>query len=511
MTSPRAVIVGSGIAGLSTALALGDCVVVTKTALGEGSSRWAQGGVAAAIAADDDPHLHAVDTLAVSSGLADPVVAELVTGAAPERLAWLIDNGARFDRDAGGELMLGREAGHSRHRIVHANGDATGAELMRTLRSAVLARPDVEVREETHAVDLLRSGGIVVGVSVRTAAGEDEPILAPAVVLATGGIGGLYAHTTNPSEVTGDGLAMAIRAGARIADPEFVQFHPTAMRSTLDPMPLLTEALRGAGAVLVDAGGERFMVGEHPDAELAPRDVVARAIWRRLDAGDDPRLDATDLGDSFPERFPTVHRYAVRAGLDPTVSPIPVSPAAHYHMGGVAADGAGRSSLPGLYAVGEVSVTGLHGANRLASNSLLEGLVFGVRVADAIRLDIPETTGDIEVPVAGLELPVIDDAAAVAELRRVMWDHAGVMRTEDGLRRAIAGIDAVAPSVAVGVTGRNMVTVARWVARAALGRRESRGAHHRLDFPETSTAWARHTLIEPLPERTAVLVSRAAA
>ncbi len=209
----------------------------------------------------------------------------------------------------------------------------------------MLARPDVEVREETHAVDLLRSGGIVVGVSVRTAAGEHEPILAPAVVLATGGIGGLYAHTTNPPEVTGDGLAMAIRAGARIADPEFVQFHPTAMRSTLDPMPLLTEALRGAGAVLVDAGGERFMVGEHPDAELAPRDVVARAIWRRLDAGDDPRLDATDLGDSFPERFPTVHRYAVQAGLDPTASPIPVSPAAHYHMGGVAVDGAGRSSL----------------------------------------------------------------------------------------------------------------------------------------------------------------------
>ena len=511
MTTPRAVIVGSGIAGLSTALALGDCVVVTKTALGEGSSRWAQGGVAAAIAADDDPHLHALDTLAVSAGLADPVVAELVTGAAPDRLAWLIDYGAVFDRDGDGELLLGREAGHSRHRIVHANGDATGAELMRTLRSAVRVRPDIEIREHIHAVDLLRSGGIVVGVTVRTAGGDDERILAAAVVLATGGIGGLYAHTTNPAEVTGDGLAMAIRAGARIADPEFVQFHPTAMRSTLDPMPLLTEALRGAGATLVDSSGERFMAGEHPDAELAPRDVVARAIWRRLDAGDEPRLDATHLGESFPERFPTVHGYALRAGIDPIISPIPVSPAAHYHMGGVAVDGAGRSSLPGLYAVGEASVTGLHGANRLASNSLLEGLVFGVRVADAIRLDTPEAVGDIGVPSTGLELPVADDPAAVADLRSVMWDHAGVMRTDEGLRLAIAGIEALAPAVAVGVTGRNIVTVARWVARAALARRESRGAHHRLDHPETSAAWARHTLIEPLPERTTAVASRVAA
>ncbi|CAN5387304.1 MAG: L-aspartate oxidase [Acidimicrobiia bacterium] len=508
MTTPRAVIIGSGIAGLSTALALGDCTVVTKTGLGDGSSRWAQGGVAAAIAADDDPHLHAVDTIAVSAGLTDPAVAELVTGAAPDRLAWLIDIGAEFDRTEDGSLLLGREAGHSRHRIVHANGDATGAELMRTLRAAVLARPDIEVREGTHAVDLLRSGRTVAGLSVRTADGDDEPILAPAVVLATGGIGGLYAHTTNPPEVTGDGLGMAIRAGARIADPEFVQFHPTAMRSSLDPMPLLTEALRGAGAKLIDAAGDRFMVGEHPDAELAPRDVVARAIWRRLDAGDEPRLDATHLGGSFPERFPTVYAYAVRAGIDPVMTPIPVSPAAHYHMGGVVVDGAGRSSLPGLYACGEASVTGLHGANRLASNSLLEGLVFGVRVADAIRLAGLERVEVVEVPTAGVGLTLDDDPEAVASLRRLMWDHAGVMRTEDGLRRAVAGIETLAPSVAVGVTGRNMITVARWVVRAALARRESRGAHHRLDFPETSTAWARHTLIEPVAERTGPLLAR---
>ncbi|MBA2337242.1 MAG: L-aspartate oxidase [Acidimicrobiia bacterium] len=502
MTGPLAVIIGSGIAGLSTALALGDCVVITKAALAGGSSRWAQGGVAAAIGADDDPHLHALDTIAVSAGLSDPAVAELVTGAAPDRLAWLIDIGARFDRSEDGSLILGREAGHSRHRIVHANGDATGAELMRTLSAAVLARPDIEVREHSHAVDLLRSGSSVVGVSVRHGDDPGEPLLAPAVVLATGGIGGLYAHTTNPPEVTGDGLAMAIRAGARIADPEFVQFHPTAMRSTLDPMPLLTEALRGAGAVLIDGAGGRFMVGEHPDAELAPRDVVARAIWRRLDAGDEPRLDATHIGASFPERFPTVYASAMRAGIDPATEPIPVSPAAHYHMGGVAVDGAGRSSLAGLYACGEASVTGLHGANRLASNSLLEGLVYGVRVADAIRLDRPRwPSGTIEVPAAGIDLTLDDDPVAVGCLRRLMWDHAGVMRTENGLRRAVAGIEALAPSVAVGVTGRNMVTVAGWVARAALGRRESRGAHHRLDFPEASTAWARHTLLEPVAER----------
>lgn len=502
MTTPRAVIVGSGVAGLTTALALGDCIVVTKTELGEGSSTWAQGGIAAALGRDDDPALHAADTVAVSAGLADPQVAGLVTGEAPDRIGWLLELGAHFDRDPDGSLTLGREAGHGRHRIVHADGDATGAELMRTLRSAVRRRPDIEVREHTWAVDLVRQGAHVVGVLVITPGGDRETLLADAVVLATGGIGRVYAATTNPIEVTGDGLAMAIRAGARIADPEFVQFHPTALRSMLDPMPLLTEALRGAGAVLLDEFGRRFMRDEHPDAELAPRDIVARAIWRRLQDGGEVHLDATHLGEAFPARFPTVFASAIDAGIDPRREWLPVSPAAHYHMGGIAVDEAGRTSVPGLYACGEVSVTGLHGANRLASNSLLEGLVFGVEVARAIDDAPPMLDPDaaVEAPFSALRVGLWEDEEAVARLRKVMWDHVGVMRTEDGLRKALAEIAGLAPRLATSVVGRNLSAVAGVVAEAALARRESRGGHFRLDHPEPSPEWARHTVMTPLAE-----------
>lgn len=504
---PRAIVVGSGVAGLTAALTLGDCIVITKTELGEGSSTWAQGGIAAAVGPGDSPQFHAADTVAVAAGLADPAVAGAVTAAAPERIAWLVELGARFDTASDGSLVLGREAGHGEHRIVHANGDATGAELMRTLRTAVRRRSDITIMEHTWVVDLVRAGGRVAGVYIIDGDGDRRVLTAPAVVLATGGIGRLYAATTNPAEVTGDGLGMAIRAGVRIADPEFVQFHPTALRSEIDPMPLLTEALRGAGAHLVDDTGHRFMLDEHPDAELAPRDIVARANWRRLDEGRDVYLDATHLGDDFPHRFPTVFNSALDAGIDPRQEWLPVSPAAHYHMGGIDVDAAGRASLPGLYACGETAATGLHGANRLASNSLLEGLVFGAKVAAAIR----ENAGTVpagaplEVPVTALRVQLDADEDAVRRLRKAMWDHVGLLRTERGMQQARVAIAELGPRLDDSVVGRNMAAVAGAVTDAALARTESRGGHYRLDYPDTSEGQAERTRITPTPAPTVSL------
>ncbi len=505
MTKPRAIIVGSGVAGLTAALSLGDCIVITKTELGEGSSTWAQGGIAAAVGPGDAPEFHAADTVAVAAGLADPEVAAAVTAAAPERIAWLLELGARFDKAPDGSLTLGREAGHGKHRIVHANGDATGAELMRTLRTAVRRRTDITIMEHTWAVDLVRSGDRVAGVYVIDADGDRRVLTAPAVVLATGGIGRLYASTTNPVEVTGDGLAMAARAGVRIADPEFVQFHPTALRSTLDPMPLLTEALRGAGAHLVDDTGHRFMLDEHPDAELAPRDVVARANWRLLDAGRDVYLDATHLGEDFPYRFPTVFASALDAGIDPRSEWLPVSPAEHYHMGGIDVDRVGRSSMSGLYACGEAAATGLHGANRLASNSLLEGLVFGAEVASAIAADhgSVDPALPLEVPLSALRVGLESDESAVRRLRATMSDNVGLVRSAAGLQRALLDIAEVAPRLATSAAGRNLVAIAELVTSAALAREESRGGHYRSDFPKPAAGPARHTHITPPAESVA--------
>ena len=443
------VVVGSGIAGLTAALAHGDCTVVSKTSVGDGSSRWAQGGIAAALGPDDAPSRHAADTLEVSGGLGDADVAALVTGAAPERVRWLAELGAAFDTGPDGAFTLGREAGHDRRRIVHANGDATGAEVMRALVAAVRARPDIERLDDTLALDLLRDGPRIVGVLTRTPDGGLEAVLAPAVVLATGGLGQLYRHTTNPTEVTGDGLAMAARAGVTIRDPEFVQFHPTALATDLDPLPLLTEALRGEGATLVDEHGHRYLPAVHPDAELAPRDIVARANWRQRREGP-IFLDARGIGPDFADRFPTVWAIARRAGLDPRHELLPVSPAQHYHMGGIACDEHGRSSHPGLYTCGEASSTGLHGANRLASNSLLEGLVFGARVAAAMRVDpapaAPPSAAIVSADALTVE-PVGNDTTAVAidELRDLMWDRVGLERDADGLRWALERIDELAP------------------------------------------------------------------
>ena len=494
------IVVGSGIAGLTVALAHGDCAVISKTVTGAGSSRWAQGGIAAAVGGDDHPDRHAADTQGVSGGLGRAEIAELVTMAAPERIEWLISLGARFDTAADGTLALGREAGHDRRRIVHANGDATGAEVMRTLVAATVARDDIERLDDTLVVDLLRDGDRIVGVLTVDSRRRLVAVVSPSVVLATGGIGRLYLHTTNPAEVTADGLAMAARAGAVIGDPEFVQFHPTALDAALDPMPLLTEALRGEGAILVDAHGHRYMVDVHPDAELAPRDVVARENWRQRRLGP-IHLDARMIGPDFPDRFPTVWTIAQQAGLDPRVDLMPVSPAEHYHMGGIATDDDGRSSLPGLYACGEAASTGLHGANRLASNSLLEGLVFGARVAEQMRLDTADWTAPttLAVPQTALQLDLACDGETdIERLRRTMWDDVGLERDADGLSRAAATIAELTPRLATHPIGRNLVETARLVTEAAAARTESRGSHHRRDHPTPSVA-AAHTMLHTTP------------
>jgi L-aspartate oxidase len=527
-----AVVVGAGVAGLAAALALRApeggtqprVLVVSKRRLGEGgASNWAQGGVAAALAADDSPWRHAADTIAVAGGIADRAAVELLTGRGPRRLLELLARGARFDRDGDGELAFGREAAHSASRILHAGGDATGAEMVRALTAAVVAAPWIEVLEETLAEELLVEDGQVVGLVVRsrTGAGTRRAVGAGAVVLATGGIGQAWRFTTNPPEATGDGLAMAARAGARLADLEFMQFHPTALAGPRDPLPLLTEALRGEGAILVDGGGRRFMLGEHPLVELAPRDVVARAIFRRRQRGEAVFLDARRaVGERFPQRFPTVFARCREQGFDPRVDLLPVVPAAHYHMGGVDTDLRGRAWLgrrgrdAGLWACGEVASTGAHGANRLASNSLLEALVFGAEVGeDVVRAGLgppddrrvrraaaalgggsaARRANPARAPVAGST-----DAGTVAlraRLRQLLWDHVGLERDGDGLAHALAELDAIAdePAPADGEL-RNLVTVGGLVAAAALLREESRGAHWRRDAPRSAPSAAHRTL-----------------
>jgi L-aspartate oxidase len=492
------VVVGAGVAGLSAALGLAPqkVLVITKAAFGfGGSSVWAQGGVAVAMASDDAPALHVADTLAAGAGIVDPRIADLLAHEGPGRIERLLELGAEFDRDERGGLAFGREAAHSRRRILHAHGDATGAEMVRALSEAVRHSVHVEVREHVTALDLVVSDGVVRGLWARSADGNLLEIAARAVVLGTGGIGRVYARTTNPVEATGDGLAMAARAGARLADLEFVQFHPTALAvENVDPMPLLTEALRGEGAVLLDSAGRRFMLDEHPDAELAPRDVVARAIWRRQRSGP-VLLDArAAVGGRFPERFPTVFALCREHGLDPRSEPVPVSPAAHYHMGGIAVDARGRTTLPGLWACGEAASTGVHGANRLASNSLLEALVFGARVAEDIshrprreaRFAAQSPAGPLPAATRGA------DDAAIAELRATMWADVGLERSADTLLRASSVLAGIAARAAEpGAELRNLLLVGRLVAASALRRRESRGGHYRVDFPQEELEWQR--------------------
>lgn len=490
LTTGRVVIIGAGLAALTAALRLAPrpVLLISPDPLGQGaSSAWAQGGVAAAMDPADSPEAHAADTLRAGAGLVDPAVAQLVTEAARVQILDLTALGAPFDRRPDGGYVLSREAAHGAARVVRVRGDQAGAEITRTLVEAVRETPSVQVLEGVLATALEMRAGRVAGVRLMRAEGSAEvALLAPAVLLAAGGSGGLYAVTTNPPRISGQAIGMAARAGAVIADAEFVQFHPTAMDVGEDPAPLATEALRGEGAHLVNARGERFMLAVHPDAELAPRDVVARAVYLQSQAGLHPALDTRAcLGARILEEFPAVAGACLRAGIDPTRSQIPVAAAAHYHMGGVETDHAGRTSLPGLWACGEAASTGLHGANRLASNGLLEALVFAGLCAQSIAAET--AMGD----AAPVRLPAqaaspLPDPALVMRLRRAMTAGAGVVRDEPGLRaclREIAAIEAAQPDSRVLL---NMTATATLIAAAALARRESRGAHCRSDYPQAA-------------------------
>jgi L-aspartate oxidase len=520
-TTADVVVVGSGVAGLTAALhaaRAGSVLLITKVLVDDGSTRWAQGGVAAAVGLDDSPEDHLQDTLEAGVGLCDVDAVRVLCQEGPARLHELIALGAAFDRDASGQLALTREGGHHRNRIVHAGGDATGAEVQRALVAAVRADPRIRLVEHALVLDLLRtSDGRAAGITLHVLGEGTEDgvgsVLARAVVLATGGMGQVYASTTNPAVSTGDGVALALRAGAAVADLEFVQFHPTALwlgSGATGQQPLISEAVRGEGAFLVDADGRRVISTEdHPLADLAPRDVVAKAIHRRMLTSDADHvfLDARHLGeDLLLQRFPTIVERCRDAGIDPVTDLVPVVPAAHYASGGVRTDLHGRTDVAGLYACGEVAYTGVHGANRLASNSLLEGLVFAGRIGVDLERSLPPQ-GE---PVEPQEQGVLVDPSARGELGRTMSEGAGVLRSRESLAQTASCLDELTARppgtpgpAAWEVTGLHQVATA--LVAAAARREETRGSHWRDDFPERSDAWRGHlvttlsgTVFEPL-------------
>ncbi|HVS60567.1 MAG TPA: L-aspartate oxidase [Gemmatimonadaceae bacterium] len=490
----RFLVVGSGVAGLHTAWrasADGDVMVLTKRSLFDSATAYAQGGIAAALGAGDSPELHRRDTLAAGAALCDAKAVEVLVEEGPARVRELATAGAHFDLEPGGNFKLGREAAHSRRRIVHAHGDQTGAEVARTLIKRVRESERIDVLEKARILDLIAEDGVTFGVRAAVA-GKAVEIIADATVLATGGCGQVYRYTTNPQVATGDGYAIAHRAGATLADMEFVQFHPTALDTPENPLQLISEAVRGEGAVLLNEDGERFMLKRHKLAELAPRDVVAREIFRERSGGRRVFLDARMLGPVFEERFPGIFAICRARGIDPANDLIPITPAAHYMMGGIVTDLRGRASLNRLYACGEVARTGVHGANRLASNSLLEGLVFAERVArDMIQMKKLPTPPRKKK----WDVPVLRDrgAAQVAadSIRQVMWDHCGIDRSAKGLRLGLAKLTEIESRLPVGATEEtNMVQTCLLIADAALLRKESRGGHYRSDFPRAKRKWS---------------------
>ena len=526
-------IVGSGIAGLRAAIALapaGRVLILTKADPAESNTGYAQGGIAAAVGAGDSPALHAADTIRAGDGLCDEPAVHVLVADGPRYVRELVDWGTRFDRDPDGSLALGREAAHSVRRVLHV-GDATGREIGRVLWARASALGAVSTINHALVTGLLTSGGSIDGVQYFDRDGVPHDVRARAVLLATGGAGQVFRETTNPPVATGDGIALAYEAGAAVADLEFVQFHPTALNRTDAPRFLISEALRGEGARLINDRGETFMSRYHTDGDLAPRDVVARAIAREAECTGGPlfltlaHLDAVYVR----RRFPTIADMCRRLDLDLARDPIPVGPAAHYIMGGVHTDVWGRTSLAGLFAAGEVACTGVHGANRLASNSLLEGLVFGARAAMAMQeparpaaINPDRTVSDpscqdmadgvwLMARANGADGPGLDPSAmtishppsAMEEIRDLMWRFVGLFRTRDGLLHAVSALDAACGAASQrmhttppdGDAWRryNLVTVARLIARAALRREESRGGHFRADFPARDDArWKIH-------------------